>query len=49
MAEERRLFYVGITRAEDRVYLSHAFRRTCLGHDRKPARPPASSWTFPKN
>lgn len=31
MAEERRLFYVGITRAEDRVYLTHAFRRTVWG------------------
>lgn len=31
MAEERRLFYVGITRAEDRLYLLHAFRRTVYG------------------
>ena len=31
LAEERRLFYVGITRAEDRVFLSHAFRRTFYG------------------
>ncbi len=29
--EERRLFYVGLTRAEDRVYLSYAFRRTFFG------------------
>ena len=31
LAEERRLFYVGLTRAKDRVYLSHAFRRTFYG------------------
>jgi DNA helicase-2/ATP-dependent DNA helicase PcrA len=31
MAEERRLCYVGITRAKDRVFLSYAFRRTMWG------------------
>ncbi len=31
MAEERRLFYVGLTRAEDKIYLSHAFRRSLYG------------------
>jgi DNA helicase-2/ATP-dependent DNA helicase PcrA len=31
LAEERRLFYVGLTRAEDRVYLSYAFRRSFFG------------------
>ncbi len=31
LAEERRLFYVGITRAKDHVYISHAFRRTFYG------------------
>ncbi len=31
MAEERRLFYVGITRAMQRVYLTYAFRRMIYG------------------
>lgn len=31
LAEERRLFYVGITRAEDRLYLVRAFRRRYYG------------------
>lgn len=31
LAEERRLFYVGLTRAQDRVYLSYSFRRTSYG------------------
>lgn len=31
LAEERRLFYVGLTRARDRIYLSHAFRRSVHG------------------
>lgn len=31
MAEERRLFYVGLTRAEERLFLSYAFRRALYG------------------
>ncbi|MFW5749004.1 MAG: ATP-dependent helicase [Chloroflexota bacterium] len=31
MAEERRLLYVGVTRAQDHLYLTYAFRRTMWG------------------
>ncbi len=31
MAEERRLMYVGVTRARDRLYLTRVFRRTLRG------------------
>ena len=34
MEEERRLCYVGITRAKERVYLVHAFRRSLHGGNR---------------
>ena len=33
MEEERRLFYVGMTRAMDRLYLTRAFRRGFRGND----------------
>jgi DNA helicase-2/ATP-dependent DNA helicase PcrA len=32
LEEERRLFYVGVTRAKDHLYLSHTFRRTIFGN-----------------
>src|SRR5262249_35891474 len=31
MEEERRLFYVGLTRARHKLYLTHAFRRAVFG------------------
>jgi DNA helicase-2/ATP-dependent DNA helicase PcrA len=31
LEEERRLFYVGVTRAKERVYITHAFRRAMYG------------------
>jgi DNA helicase II / ATP-dependent DNA helicase PcrA len=34
LAEERRLFFVGLTRAQDRLYLSHARRRFRHGSER---------------
>ena len=37
MAEERRLFYVGLTRAKDSLYLTHAFRRSLWGNSQASA------------
>ena len=34
-AEERRLFFVGLTRAQDRLYISHAARRFRHGKERE--------------
>ena len=39
MEEERRLFYVGMTRAKDRVFLSHARWRMRFGGNRDVAQP----------
>ncbi|MGQ9628154.1 MAG: ATP-dependent helicase [Anaerolineae bacterium] len=38
MEEERRLCYVGVTRAKDRLYLVHTFRRIFFGRE-EPSRP----------
>ena len=35
VAEERRLFFVGMTRAQDRLYISHAARRFRYGTERQ--------------
>ncbi|MBO0871204.1 MAG: ATP-dependent helicase, partial [Micromonosporaceae bacterium] len=40
LAEERRLFFVGLTRAQDRLYLSHARRRYRYGAEREMAPSP---------
>ena len=40
VAEERRLFFVGLTRAQRRLFLSHAARRTRHGAEVQPARTP---------
>ncbi|MBN1246640.1 MAG: UvrD-helicase domain-containing protein [Anaerolineae bacterium] len=40
VAEERRLLYVGMTRAEERLYLTYAFRRSWRGYgDNEPSAP----------
>ena len=38
LAEERRLFFVGLTRAQDRLYLGHTRRRTVHGAQRDSGR-----------
>ena len=40
VAEERRLFFVGMTRARRRLYLSHCERRNRRGGEYRPARTP---------
>jgi len=39
MEEERRLAYVGITRAKEKLYLMYAFRRSSFGNVSEPAEP----------
>jgi superfamily I DNA/RNA helicase len=39
-AEERRLFFVGLTRAQDRLYVSHARRRLRYGSEKEMAATP---------
>jgi DNA helicase II / ATP-dependent DNA helicase PcrA len=39
-AEERRLFFVGLTRAQDRLYVSHTRRRFRHGSEREMAATP---------
>jgi DNA helicase-2/ATP-dependent DNA helicase PcrA len=40
LAEERRLFFVGITRAQHQLYLSHTLRRNRSGGEQRPTRTP---------
>jgi superfamily I DNA/RNA helicase len=40
VAEERRLFFVGLTRAQRRLFLSHAVRRVRHGVEHQPVRSP---------
>lgn len=48
MEEERRLAYVGITRAEDRLYLTRSFRRARYGFD-EPTMPSRFLRDIPSN
>ena len=46
LAEERRLFFVGITRARSRLFLFHSRRRTLARRDRSRRGPPPSWRTW---
>ena len=48
MEEERRLFYVGMTRAKERLYLTRVFRRVVWGNA-SPARPSRFLTDIPQN
>ena len=47
LEEERRLCYVGMTRAKDRLYLSRAFRRGFRGGTGPNSPSRGSCWTYP--
>lgn len=47
MMEERRLFYVGITRAKDRLYLLHTQNRNAYGYS-EPVEPSRFLWDVPE-
>jgi DNA helicase-2/ATP-dependent DNA helicase PcrA len=47
MMEERRLFYVGITRAKDRLYLLHTQNRIAYGYS-EPVEPSRFIWDIPE-
>ena len=48
LEEERRLFYVGITRAKARLYITHAFRRSRFGGT-EPSAPSSFLAAIPAN
>jgi DNA helicase-2/ATP-dependent DNA helicase PcrA len=49
LEEERRLFYVGITRAKDRLYLTYAFRRALYGGYSEPTEKSGFLFDIPNN
>lgn len=48
LEEERRLFYVGITRAKERLFMTHAFRRSRFGGT-EPSAPSSFLASIPAN
>lgn len=49
MEEERRLAYVGITRAREKLYLLYAFRRSTFGNQYEPAEPSRFLMDIPRD
>ncbi len=49
MEEERRLAYVGITRAKEKLYLLYAFRRSTFGNQYEPAEPSRFLMDIPRD